>query len=185
VTQPNGTTPDEGQRPADGGAANEKQFEPIDTQEALDKIIGQRLGRQQVQHDRDIAAVQTKLDEALSQINTKTGEGDDATAAAIADMQAKLDAEIQARTEADAKVAAAELALLRTDRASTKGLPAALAKKLTGTTAEEIDAEIDELLPLLGPAGPQPNPQQGNPSQGRGGSLSAGRERYAELHPTK
>jgi hypothetical protein len=105
--------------------------------------------------------------------------------AAVADMQAKLDAEIQARTEADAKVAAAELALLRTDRASTKGLPAALAKKLTGTTAEEIDAEIDELLPLLGPAGPQPNPQQGNPSQGRGGSLSAGRERYAELHPTK
>ncbi|MCV7080282.1 hypothetical protein H7H37_02005, partial [Mycolicibacterium insubricum] len=67
-----------------------------------------------------------------------------------------------------------------------QGLPAPLAAKLVGTTAEDIDAEIDELLPFLGagaaPRGPKPNPQQGVPSLGSGGTLSAGRERYAAQH---
>ncbi|WP_264025554.1 hypothetical protein, partial [Mycolicibacterium insubricum] len=46
-------------------------------------------------------------------------------------------------------------------------------------TAEDIDAEIDELLPFLGagaaPRGPKPNPQQGVPSLGSGGTLWLGR----------
>lgn len=99
------------------------------------------------------------------------------------ELQETLRGEIEARTKAEEAAQAATLAQLRTDRASEKGLPAVLAKKLTGTTAEEIDAEIDELLPHLGTPGPKPNPQQGNPSQARGGSLAAGRERYAAAKP--
>ncbi|WP_131812603.1 hypothetical protein [Mycolicibacterium fortuitum] len=99
------------------------------------------------------------------------------------ELQETLKGEIEARTKAEEAARAATLAQLRTDRASEKGLPAVLAKKLTGTTAEEIDAEIDELLPHLGTPGPKPNPQQGNPSQARGGSLAAGRERYAAAKP--
>lgn len=96
----------------------------------------------------------------------------------LADLQSRLDSADAARAAAEAAAEAATVAQLRTDRAAEKGLPAALARKLDGTTAEEIDAEIDELLPLL-QLGPRPNPQQGNPSQARGGSMSAGRERYA------
>ena len=95
----------------------------------------------------------------------------------IAELQSRLDAADAARKAAEATAKTATLAQLRTDRAEGK-LPAALARKLTGTTAEEIDAEIEELLPFV-QSGPRPNPQQGNPSQARGGSMSAGRERYA------
>lgn len=90
-------------------------------------------------------------------------------------LQTKLDGEIEARTKAEKKAAEIERAQYGID----KGLPPALAKKLTGATPEELDAEIDELLPHIGSSGgPKPNPQQGNPSQGRGASLSAGRALY-------
>lgn len=102
-------------------------------------------------------------------------------------LQAKLDAEIAARGDAEAAAQAVTLAQLRTDRGIEKGLPPAAARKLaatlTGSTVEEIDTELDEWLPLLnttGPTvGPKPNPQQGNPSLSRGGSLDSGRERFA------
>ncbi|MDQ1321500.1 MAG: hypothetical protein QG655_2745, partial [Actinomycetota bacterium] len=51
---PNGVTPAEGQ-PADtivtpaAGDGGEKQFEAITSQEALDKIIGQRLAREKTE----------------------------------------------------------------------------------------------------------------------------------------
>lgn len=97
------------------------------------------------------------------------------------ELHAELAAEREAREKAEQQAQTANLAQLRSDRAAEKGLPAALAKKLSGTTLDEIDAEIDELLPFLG-SSPKPNPQQGNPSRGRGGTLSAGRARYAETH---
>lgn len=122
-----------------------------------------------------------------------------AAEAKIKELQAKIDAgnpefqqqlnEMQARLDtAEAAAKAATLAQLRTDRCVAKGVPAEAAKKLaatlTGETAEEIDAELDEWLPLIKvePAtpGPRPNPQQGTPSGSRGGSLSAGRERFAQ-----
>jgi hypothetical protein len=104
----------------------------------------------------------------------------------LTEMQARLDAEITARTAAEAAKVAAELTQLRTDRAVVKGLSTDAAKKLaaslTGETEESIDAEIDDWLPHLkvGPGVPAPNPQQGIPSGSRGGSLSAGRERFAQ-----
>ncbi|OHU23405.1 hypothetical protein BKG77_06995 [Mycobacteroides chelonae] len=92
------------------------------------------------------------------------------------ELQGKLDAEIEARTTAEKDKAAAQRVTYGID----KGLPKALATKLVGTTDEELDAEIEELLTLLGTPGPQPNPQQGNPSKGRGGSIEAGRAKYEE-----
>lgn len=99
------------------------------------------------------------------------------------ELHSNLETERDARQKAEEAAQKAELAALRIARAYEKQLPAPLAKKLSGTTAEEIDAEIDELLPYIGTGlGPQPNPQQGNPSRGRGGSIAAGRERYAQTH---
>lgn len=118
---PNGVTPAEGQ-PADtivtpaAGDGGEKQFEAITSQEALDKIIGQRLAREKTELQK---------------------------------LQEQLAAETAAREKAEQTAASAQL---RIDRATAKGLPAALAKKLVGTTADELDAEIDELLPLVAAA---------------------------------
>ncbi|AWH14406.1 head scaffolding protein [Mycobacterium phage TChen] len=49
---------------------------------------------------------------------------------------------------------------------------------LTATDPELLLKQVSRLVQAA-PQGPAPNPQQGNPSQSRGGTLSAGRERYA------
>ena len=50
--------------------------------------------------------------------------------------------------EADAKAAKAEQELMRYRVAVRKGLPETLAKRLTGGTEEELEADADELLSL-------------------------------------
>ncbi|NKT61185.1 hypothetical protein GS885_24640 [Rhodococcus hoagii] len=95
----------------------------------------------------------------------------------IAELQARLDAADAARKAAEATAKTATLAQLRTDRAEGK-LPAALARKLTAPRRKRSTPRSTKLLPFV-QSRPRPNPQQGNPSQARGGSMSAGRERYA------
>ena len=133
--------------------------------------------------DAAAADLKKQLDAANAQLAAAKNDGLPEWQQKFNALQEKLDGALAAQKQAEEAAQAATLAQLRTDRASAKGLPAALAKKLTGTTSDELDAEIDELLPHLGTAGPKPNPQQGNPSQSRGGSLAAGRERYAAAHP--
>lgn len=132
--------------------------------------------------EKATAEAQKQLDAANKQLADVKNDGLPEWQQKFNDLQAKLDGEITAREKAEADAQTATLAQMRSDRAAAKGLPAALAKKLTGSTADDLDAEIDELLPLLGASAPKPNPQQGSPSQSRGGSLSAGRERYAATH---
>lgn len=186
MTTLNGVTPAEGQ-PADnvGATTDEKQFEPIVDQAALDKIIGQRIGREKAAHATATAALQTQIDDLTAKLAAVTAGPDNRTDVEkqLAAMQEQLDAAAAAQKTAEEAAQAATLAQLRSDRASAKNLPPVLAKKLTGTTTEELDAEIDELLPHLGTTGPKPNPQQGTPSQSRGGSLAAGRAMYAADNP--
>lgn len=180
---PDGVTPAEGQ-PADtivtpNPGGGEKQFEAITSQEALDKIIGQRLAREKSKTAEQYADYDQLKADAAELARIRDGEKTE-----LQKLQDQLAAEKAAREHAEQQAAAAAAAQLRIDRATAKGLPPVLAKKLVGTTAEELDAEIDELLPLVAAptGGPRPNPQQGVPSQGRGGSLAAGRERYAAQH---
>ena len=49
---------------------------------------------------------------------------------------------------------------------------------LTATDPELLLKQVNRLVAQT-PQNPLPNPQQGNPSQARGGTLSAGRERFA------
>ena len=154
-----------------------------------DKPLGES-GEKALKAERDarksaeatVSDLQKQLDAAEQKLESLKNDGLPEWQQKFNELQAKLDGALSAQQEAEKAAQAATLVQLRMDRAAEKGMPAPLAKKLTGTTAEEIDAEIDELLPLLGKPGPQPNPQQGNPSLGRGGSLSAGRERFAAQH---
>lgn len=123
-----------------------------------------------------------------SQIDTLTAELDKAKKPAdpnepewkqkFSDLESQLAAERAARESAEQEAATAK----RIQYGIDKGLPKPLAELLVGLPDDQVDAKIGELYPLLGNGGPTPNPQQGNPSKGRGGSLSAGRERYAETH---
>lgn len=115
------------------------------------------------------------LQKQIDDMKAVTGERepDSGLAAQLADLQAKFE---QSETE---KVEAQTIAL-RTRLAAGK-LPAVLITRLTGTSEDEIEAEIAELAPLV-KTSPAPNPQQGSPSQGRGGSIAAGRDRYQQSH---
>lgn len=102
-------------------------------------------------------------------------------------LQDKLDGEITARQKAEQDAATARLEQLRSDRATaTDGFPRSLAKKLTGTTADEIDAEIKEIMADLGPRRPEPNGHQGHTRDGgdaQPSTVAAGAELYSKLHP--
>lgn len=183
------TTPITPEVPQGDPVSNDGQT-PEGNPKPADEILGEP-GKKALDAEREARKtaesqakdLQKQLDAANAQLKTARNEGLPEWQQKFNELQEKLDGALAAQKQAEETAQAATLAQLRTDRAAEKGLPAVLAKKLTGTTAEELDAEIDELLPHLGAPGPKPNPQQGNPSQARGGSLAAGRERYAEAHP--
>lgn len=85
--------------------------------------------------------------------------------------QAKTDAdksEAEKRAAADARADAAELRATRLEVAHEKGLTPAQAKRLAGTTREELEADADEVLrdfpvtpAATGPKVPKPDPSQG------------------------
>lgn len=105
----------------------------------------------------------------------------------IAELQAKLK-EYEDANKTEAEKTAERLAALektsaesrsraeRLEVAVDKGLPKALAARLQGSTREELEADADELLKLVGdnkPASPKPDPSQGH---GGGGAKPASME---------
>ena len=169
-----GVTPDGGSG-GEGGVTSPEQL----GEGGVKALHAEREARKAA--DTKAATLQKQIDDLNAKLSDAAKANDDRPELEkrLATMQEQIEASAAALKAAEENAAKANLAQLRTDRAAAKGLPAPLAKKLTGSTAEELDAEIDELLPLLQPGGVRPNPQQGNPSQARGGSLAAGRERYA------
>ena len=98
----------------------------------------------------------------------------------IAELQAKLK-EYEDVNKSEAEKTAERLATLEKDNAASrsraerlevaldKGLPKALAARLQGSTREELEADADELLKLVGeqkPASPKPDPSQGHGGAG-------------------
>ena len=87
-------------------------------------------------------------------------------------------------------------ALLRNKLAATANLHPTLWDRVRGDTEAEILADIETLKPAVGtpgvttpppPGGPQPNPQQGNPSavDGKTGSVADGRSLYEQRNGKK
>lgn len=58
-------------------------------------------------------------------------------------------------TAAERRAAEAEQRLLRAEVAAEKGLTAAQAKRLVGSSKEELEADADDLLASFGPVGPE------------------------------
>ena len=117
---PNGVTPAEGQ-PADtivtpaAGDGGEKQFEAITSQEALDKIIGQRLAREKNKTAEQYADYDQLKADAAELARIRDGEKTE-----LQKLQEQLAAETAAREKAEQTAAAAAAAQLRIDRATAK-----------------------------------------------------------------
>lgn len=151
--------------PADDKGDEGKTF----TQADLDRIVAERLTREKSKYaDYDeLKAKASKLDE---QEAANKSDIEKATAAA---------------TEAAKRAEEAELRALRLEVAGDKGLSPSQAKRLVGTTREELEADADELLADFPPASKpsdklpaRPKPKKGDPSDQDPGDLK-GKERAA------
>lgn len=160
-----------------GGSGTPKTF----TQADVDRIVGERLERQKATLTKDYADygdLKAKA-EQFDQLQAANQTDLERATSEAADWKARFEAAESARAEA-------ELTALRHSVAVAKGLPAALAKRLTGSTREEIEADADDLLEVA-PArrGPKPDPNARRHSSNHSASVEAGRARYAEKHAAK
>lgn len=141
-------------------------FTPPASQEELDRIIGQRLAREQAKYVGfdDIKAKAEQYDALEEQNKTELQKALDRAAAA------------------EALAAEAAKVSLRSEVAAAKNVPASL---LSGSTKEELDAAADALLAFRGEQAPGPKapfvpavtPGQGNKAAK---SVSAGADMFAE-----
>lgn len=112
--------------------------------------------------DRDLAAELAKW-KHLARQNEAAAKANAEAAKKLAAIEDSQKTEQQRNAEklaaAERRAAQAELKVLRSDVAAAKGVPAALAHRLHGTTREEIEADADALLeavPRNGTAAPPP-----------------------------
>ena len=119
------------------------------SQADVDRIIADRLSKEKAKAE---AAVKRAQDEAEAKRLAEAGE----FKALFEKANAELEAERTARK-------AAELASMRREVASRHNLPAALADRLIGDTAEELDADAKALIASL-PKPPAPDINAGTAS---------------------
>lgn len=116
-------------------------FEPITSQEQLNAILADRLRRERSKFG-DYAELKAK-------------------AARLDDIEQASKTELEKATEANVKLAAElealKLTQLRTEIAVEKGLAPSAARFLTGTTREQIEADVNDLVKLAGTT-PKPAP---------------------------
>ena len=131
-------------------------FTPPASQEELNRIITERVQRERAKFGdyNDLKAKAAKFDEI--------------------DQQSKSEAEKSAEriTVAETRATTAEARADRLEVALEKGLTPSQAKRLVGSTREELEADADQLLKDLGDS-TKPRSPRPDPNQGRSGSSSA------------
>lgn len=147
MTQPNPT-------PAAPAEPAPQSFSQAD----VDRIVAERLTRERGKFaDYD-------------QLKTKASEFDK-----LADAQKTAEQKAaEALTAAEAKAQAAERRALLLEVAAEKGITAAQAKRLVGSTREELLADADEFLQSLPGAQPQPGSSRRPVESLKPGALPAG-----------
>lgn len=136
---------------------------PQDEQERRDADQLGDAGRKAIAEERKAkAAEKRRADEAerqLEEMRRQQMTEQERVAAERDDWRKKYE-------EQAAALAARELDLLRRDVAAEKGLPAALARRLDGTTREELDKDAEALKALIpdpdAPRAPRPDPSAGS-----------------------
>jgi len=133
---------------------NDSGFTPPATQAELNKIIADRIARERAKTAdyADLKAKAAKFDEIDAQSKSESEK-------AVERITAAETARIAAEARAD-----------RIEVALEKGLTPSQAKRLVGSTREELEADADELLKDLSesnkPRSPKPDPNQGRSGSG-------------------
>ena len=123
--------------------------------------------------------------ESRAKENSKAAE----RLAAIEEEKKTAEQKLEERaTKAEKDLADVRIESARNAVALEKGLTASQAKRLVGSTPEELAADADELLRDLGkpaPTVPKPDPSVGPKNDPVGGTLTAGEAAYRAKHPKK
>lgn len=123
------------------------------SQEELDSIVESRLARERKRY------------EGFDEYKAKAEKFDQAQQASKSDIEKAT----ERAQKAEADLAASQQLALRSEIALTKGLTPTQAKRLVGSTREELEADADELLKDLGdqrppaPRAPQQKTKQTSP----------------------
>ena len=131
-------------------------FEPITSQEHLDRVLAKRLERERAKF-ADYDDLKVKADQFDQLDQTSKTAADDAAASL--------------QTEKD-RADLAQRELLRLQVAVEKAVPASAIKFLTGDTREDIEASAQDVLNLMGESS-KPRPPRPDPNQGRSGEGAA------------
>lgn len=138
------------------------EFKPIETQEQLNEIIGERVARAKEtaaqEHAEEIEGLkktnkdyETQIAQLTEQIKANTGSAEET------DKKVK---------ELEAQVQSYATAAVKTKIAHETGLPYELAEKLSGETEEDIKADAEKMMKLfkVQPAAPMGSPEADDPN---------------------
>ncbi|ATI18710.1 scaffolding protein [Streptomyces phage Daudau] len=132
-------TPPEGTTPEGGTTETSTEEKPGEEKPAEETVPPEVLRKKLTDANAEAANYRTKLREAESKLSS-----------------AKTVEEFEAATaELKGQIEALERSILLRDVAAKYELPEALAKRLTGTTPEELEADAKELQKLVAPAAPE------------------------------
>jgi hypothetical protein len=162
------TNPTTTEKPAGTPTEAAKTGQPtVFTQEQVDQIIKNRLEQETAKREKALAAERTKAEQDALAKNAEWQK--------LAEQrQAELD-------KIKAELTTAQLNAIRQTVAARVGIPPALAGRLIGNTAEEIEADAKALLETLPkPSKPQPGPVT-NPGNGAGSGETLAQQR-ARIH---
>lgn len=141
---------DGGPPPEDEGHEGEKPDEPLG-----------EPGLKALQAERD---ARSQAEKQIADLNARLKEFEDAQKTDEERKQEALEERERALKDAADARAKAESKLLRYEVAAAKGIDVKLAGRLTGETREELEADAESLLDLIGataPKTPKPDPSQG------------------------
>jgi len=138
--------------------AGSDEFKPITSQEDLNRLIGERIGKVKSQYADydDLKAKAAKFDEA-DQAN-----------------KSDLQKAIERAEKAEGALTPTQTQVARLEVALAKGLTATQAKRLVGSTKEELEKDADELLADLGAK--KPDLKKLDPKKLQSGSSSSGEQ---------
>lgn len=138
---------------ATGAEPGQQTEAPTFTQQQLDAIIKERLAQERERQQRKLTEQYGDLD-VLKAARDKLAEIETAQMSEADKLRKQIE-EIQAQAAAKEREAQeATLAMLRLEVGQTKGLTPTLAKRLSGTTREELEADADVVLAELKPGKP-------------------------------
>lgn len=127
------------------------EFNKIETQEELDKIIQERLTRQKESLEKQYADY-GQLKSKVTKLEAENGE----LKRVAEDTKKTIDGHDEEVAKLNAKISGYEMTNMKTKIALQNGLPIDLADRLAGEDEESIKADAERLAGFMKPSTPPP-----------------------------